>query len=141
MLLGGNHMELSLKVILERPFVMGLKTLADSKTLKSETAYKVGRIWKKLQHEATEWEKTVDAKREEATKALGPDATGGAKQTALTELQKEFDAQLDTMKIEVKVSPIDFKEVEGAGLTGEQMVCLEPIFKNLPDPEAADPAA
>lgn len=50
---------------------------------------------------------------------------------AFDNFQKEFQLICDTEKVQVKVLPLDFNKLDG--LTGMDIVSLEPLLENVPE--------
>jgi hypothetical protein len=128
-------MEIQLKDVMARPFAEGITALSRCKSLDSETAMKVGRLWKKFQLEATAWMEHVDAEREALEKGFPESESDGVKQVARLALNKKLEGETETRKFEVKISPIDFKRLPDNELTPEQLVALEPVLTNVPAEE------
>jgi hypothetical protein len=126
-------MEFTLKEVLERGFGEGLETLAECRSLPSEVACKVARIWKKTRTEAIAWVRACEARREELEKSFASEESEGVKQRARMELNKQLEQEAESKSFEVDVSPLDFAQLGEAKLSPSMIAALEKLLTNLPE--------
>ncbi len=122
------------------PLVKAMVKLNNCDKLDERTAYRIGRM---VQLAGREMEKARQQEFDLAKKYAALNEAGeiivnnGMPQWKDEDASKAFSKELEQLlhdtKVSFKVHKLDFHALHNAGLTGAEMVALEPIIEGLPE--------
>lgn len=116
-------------------FVNGMVKLHKSTQLDGKSSYRIGRLFQACAKAMDECQKKEAELKAKYLKVVdGVTVQEFKDEASRLSFEGEFKTILQSNSLVAKVHPIDFNVLGGVkGLTGSEMIALEPIISNIPE--------
>ena len=127
-------LRLSLKTLADPKFMSAINALCNSREVDEKTAYRAGRIavaGKREMEKLVTHEEAIRAKYTMTVTEGDKSRLEWKEPGAAEKANAEFADLLEGKEVDIKVHKLDFGSVKG--LTGAEMIALEPVMDNIPE--------